>query len=280
MGHAKALDKFRFFHPLSLDAISKTLSDRKCVTLNKHGLKIRKGIFPYRWFDIMEKLNNTELPTKEAFYSKLKQSGITDKEYQQALDCWNNTGCNTIEDYMMLYLKTNVLLSVEVFEKFRDKCLECYEIDPCYTYSTPGLTWLCGLKYANVEHKYYKENTVNIYDTIQRGIRGGLASVIGDCHVICKNKQIDPECTGKENYLKYLDFNALYASAMVQALTTVEIKVCDSPPYTRFCSNAGYIYTIDIKYNDDLKQETKSIHSFLKRQNVTLGSLLTIKMKI
>ena len=36
MGHAKALDMFRFFHPLSLDAIIETLSDRECVTLNKH----------------------------------------------------------------------------------------------------------------------------------------------------------------------------------------------------------------------------------------------------
>ena len=45
----------------------------------------------------------------------------------------------------MLYLKTDVLLSVDVFERLRDKC-----IDPCYTYSTPGLTWLCGLKYTNV----------------------------------------------------------------------------------------------------------------------------------
>ena len=72
-----------------------------------------------------------------------------------------------------------------------------YEIDPCYTYSTPGLTWLCGLKYTKVRLKYYKEYTVNIYDTIQRGIRGGLASVLGDCHVICKNKEINPEYTGK-----------------------------------------------------------------------------------
>ena len=75
-----------------------------------------------------------------------------------------------------------------------------YEIDPCYTYSTPGLTWLCGLKYTNVRFKYYKENTANIYDTIQRGIRGGLASVLGDCHLICKNKEINPEYTVKENY--------------------------------------------------------------------------------
>ena len=30
MGPAKALDMFRFFHPLSLDAISETLIDREC----------------------------------------------------------------------------------------------------------------------------------------------------------------------------------------------------------------------------------------------------------
>ena len=65
------------------------------------------------------------------------------------------------------------------------------------------------------------------------------------------NKQTDPEYTGKENYLKYLDFNSLYASAMVQALPTGEIKLCDKLVYTRSCSNTGYIYTIDINYNDD-----------------------------
>ena len=45
---------------------------------------------------------------------------------------------------MMLYLKTDVLLSVDVFEMFRDKCLEYYEMDPCYTYSTSGLTCFGG----------------------------------------------------------------------------------------------------------------------------------------
>ena len=80
MGHAKALDLFRFSHPLSLDAISKTLSDRECVTLNKFKLERRKGIFLYEWFDSMDKPNNTELPPMEAFYSKLKQCGTTNKK--------------------------------------------------------------------------------------------------------------------------------------------------------------------------------------------------------
>ena len=47
MGHAIALYMFRFFHPLSLDVICKTLSDKECVTSNKHGLERLKGIFTY-----------------------------------------------------------------------------------------------------------------------------------------------------------------------------------------------------------------------------------------
>ena len=124
------------------------------------------------------------------------------------------------------------------------------------------MTCLLGLKYTNVELKYFKENTVNIYNTIQRGTKGGLVSVLRDCHVKCMNTQIDPEYTGKENYLKFLDFNSLYASAMVQALPTGEIKVFDDPVYTRFCSNSGYMYTIDIKYTDELKQKTKKCPFF------------------
>ena len=153
MCHAKALNMFRFFHRLSLDAISKTLSEKKCVTLNKHRLESRKGIVPYECFDRIDKTNNTELLHKDSVLSKLRQSSITDKEYKHAIDCWNNTGCNTIAGFMMLYLKTHVLLSVDVFKKFRDNSSEYCEIDPCYTYSTHGLTWLC--EFTSVELKYY-----------------------------------------------------------------------------------------------------------------------------
>ena len=48
---------------------------------------------------------------------------------------------------------------------------------------------------------------------------------------------------------------------MVQSLPTGEISVCDNPVYNRSNSNTGYIYAIDIKYNDELKQKTKK-HPF------------------
>ena len=49
---------------------------------------------------------------------------------------------------------------------------------------------------------------------------------------------------------------------MVQALPNGEIKVCEELSYTRSSSNTGYIYTIDIKYSDELKQKTNKYPFF------------------
>ena len=47
-------DLFRFFHPHSIDAISKTLSDNECKRLNQFCLKRSKFIFHYEWFENIE----------------------------------------------------------------------------------------------------------------------------------------------------------------------------------------------------------------------------------
>ena len=44
-------------------------------------------------------------------------------------------------DYHDLYLKKDVLLLADVFEKFIDKCLEFYALDSCHYFSSPGLSW-------------------------------------------------------------------------------------------------------------------------------------------
>ena len=40
-----------------------------------------KGFFPYAWFDHPEKLQNTELPPNDAFYSKLRSCNPLEAEY-------------------------------------------------------------------------------------------------------------------------------------------------------------------------------------------------------
>ena len=87
------------------------------------------------------------------------------------------------------------------------------------------LTWLCGVRLI-----YYKKETFNIYYTIQCSIRCGLASVLADGYVNCNNKQVNPNFTRKEKNLKYLNFNSLFLSAIVQVLYTGEINVCKIEP--------------------------------------------------
>ena len=49
----------------------------------------RKGVYPYEYMDSWEKFEETRLPAKEAFYSKLNMEGISDKDYEHAQQVWN-----------------------------------------------------------------------------------------------------------------------------------------------------------------------------------------------
>ena len=53
---------------------------------------------------------------------------------------------NSLGDYHNLYVQSDTLILADVFEKFRDKNIEIYEIDPALIFSAPGLTWQIYLK--------------------------------------------------------------------------------------------------------------------------------------
>ena len=85
------------------------------------------------------------------FFCFLKEKCISEKDYSQASNVWNKFKMNTMGDYHDLYLKTDVLLLTDLFEKFINKCLEYYGLDPCYYFSSPGLSWDAMLKMTGVE---------------------------------------------------------------------------------------------------------------------------------
>ena len=53
---------------------------------------------------------------------------------------------NTMSDFYYLYLKTDILLLVDVFEKFISIYLEYYRLDRCHYFISPGLSWDAMLK--------------------------------------------------------------------------------------------------------------------------------------
>ena len=135
----------------------------------------RKGVYPYDYISSLDKLSETCLPPKEEFYSKLNDTNISDEDYQHALKVWNTFGCKTLRDYHDLYLKTDVLLLADVFEKFRLTCLQHYKLDPAHYYTAPGLAWDACLKLTGQNLELLTD-----YDMLmmfERGIRGGITHI-------------------------------------------------------------------------------------------------------
>ena len=54
--------------------------------------------------------------------------------------------CTDISDYYDLYFQTDTFLLADLFENFRNKCLEIYELDPSYFLSALRLAWPACLK--------------------------------------------------------------------------------------------------------------------------------------
>ena len=71
-------------------------------------LLLRKGVFPYDYFDSKEKFDERQLPTREQFYNSLRQTECSEQDYQHAQNVWRKFNCQTFKDYEELYLKTGI----------------------------------------------------------------------------------------------------------------------------------------------------------------------------
>ena len=103
-------------------------------------LFLRKPVYPYEYFDSESKIAEQELPSIEAFYSSLSGECITEEDYAHAQTAWREFELQNIAQYHDLYVFTDVLSLADVFENFRDICLNYYGLDAAHFYTSPGLT--------------------------------------------------------------------------------------------------------------------------------------------
>ena len=80
--------------------------------------------------DSWEISNETSLPDKKAIYSELNSEDITDKDYAHAQKVFKKLKLKNLDDYHDFHVQSNTLLLADVFEKFRNKCIEIYELGP------------------------------------------------------------------------------------------------------------------------------------------------------
>ncbi|GET66267.1 hypothetical protein RIR_jg37682.t5 [Rhizophagus irregularis DAOM 181602=DAOM 197198] len=156
LGSLRFIDSLQFMKS-SLDKLASNLGAEKCRAQEcsnpQHLWRIDAGVYPYEYMDDWKKFEKTSLPPKGAFYSKLNETHISDKEYEYAQYVWEKAGCKTMQDYHDIYLKTDVLLLADIFQNFREMALKKYGLDPLWYYSTPGFAWdvlflMTGKRYA------------------------------------------------------------------------------------------------------------------------------------
>ena len=71
-------------------------------------------------------------------YGKISDGHVSIEDYMVCERIWNKFNMKNMGDYHDHYLKKDVSLLTDVFEKFTDTCLKYYNFDPCHYLSAPG----------------------------------------------------------------------------------------------------------------------------------------------
>ena len=206
---------------ISFLKIDQFVNLKKYYKGNHLNLLLRKGVYPYDYVDCMNKLYETSLPPKEAFYSKLMGEGITDDDYQHAHTVWKAFNIESMKDYHNLYNLSDVL--ADIFENFRNICMNHYGFNPAWYCSAPGLAWDATLKITKVQFELLSDSDMLLM--IESGIRREIAT-ISHRHAKANNEYVendfDPAKDSK--FISYLDANNLYGWAMSKQLPTFGFK--------------------------------------------------------
>ena len=208
------IDSFKFMSS-SLDSLVNNLAkgDHKFWGFEEYSdkqreLLIRKEIYPYEYMNSWDRFNETKLPNKEAFYSNLNMSGVSDKEYEHTCKVWNEFKIRNMGKYHDLYLKTDTILLANVFESFRSVCMKNYGLDPAHFYTAPGLAWKACLKKTGNRLELLLDPDMLLM--FECGIRGGITQSVHRWAAANSPYMEEYESNKPTNYLQYLDANNLY----------------------------------------------------------------------
>ena len=73
-------------------------------------------------------------------------NNITNANYRQAKSFWEDSETKSCSKYHTLYVRSDIVLLVNVFENIRNMCLEIYEFDLAQFLTATKLAWKAVLK--------------------------------------------------------------------------------------------------------------------------------------
>ena len=275
------IDSFRFMSS-SLESLVNNLSRGghefrgfASYARQQRSLLVGKEVYPYEYMDSWSKFFEVRLPPIEEFYSRLNMSGISDDDYEHAKNVWEEFKWRNLGEYHDLYLCTDVTLLSNVFEKFREVCLENYGLDPAHFYTAPGLAWQACLKKTGIILDLITDPDMLLM--FKRGIRGGITQVVKR-YTRANNKYMnDYDKDQPSRYLQYLDANNLYGWAMSQLLPTDGFKWVDIKPEEVKAllvrEDRGYLMEVDVLYPRELHDDHNDLPFMCSRMKIGGGPM-------
>ena len=130
---------------------------------------------------------------------------------------WENFHCQSLKEYMAVYLLCDIFLLADVFQAFRKNSLDEYQLDPAYFVSAPRLAWNALLKH--IDRQILLITDPEMYRMIQPNIRGGI------CHASVRYARANNKFIGSlydkrqpTSYIMEIDANDLYKWTMLQEM--------------------------------------------------------------
>ena len=138
---------------------------------------------------------------------------------------WNKFNKKNMGDYYDHYLKKDVLLLADVFERFIITRLKYYELDSCHYFSSPGLSWDAMVKMTDVKLEKYQTLTCTYLSKKEQD--EVFLTLLKDTNNKYKanNKYMsDYNSEEPSTFITYLDENNLYGWAMSECLPYGEFR--------------------------------------------------------
>ena len=129
---------------------------------------MQKNLYPYEFMDDWVKFNEPSLPEKEDLCNLLDMEDITDADYAHAKRVCKDFETEKLGEYHDFFVQSNTLLLADVFEIFRDMCLQIDYLDPANFFSPPGLAWQADSK--NLKVKVVLSTDIDMLLMVAEGI--------------------------------------------------------------------------------------------------------------
>ena len=187
--------------------------------LKAYGCELQKGHFPYEYMDDLQKLEDRVLPPQSAFFSQLKNEGISDADYARCQAVWHDNQMKTMRDFLVWYNNRDVIPFLQAIDK-QFAFYQQHNIDMFKDgISVPGLSLLHLFNDLPNDTNFVTFNRTNsdLHELVKDNIVGGPAIIFHRYHEtgVTKIRGGEP-CRSIVGY----DANALYLWALMQEMPT------------------------------------------------------------